>query len=174
VAHFGPQSLAHFEPESLAHFGRNTHRTWEKREHATEHLIYPSNISESIAIDEVTLSKGELYTYITAKDKKQRNGTLIGSIQGTKAEDIIRFGMQIPHLDRIKVKEVSLDMAPNMKLAVETLFPNAKLVTDRFHVVKLVLEALQHIRINYRWEAIEDENKQIAKCKKDKVKFEPQ
>lgn len=148
------------------------YRTWENRSHAREYLIYPENISEYIAIDEVTLSKGELYTYLTAKDKMQRNGTLIGSIRGTKAEDIIAYGMQIPLSQRQKVKEVSLDMAPNMKLAAQTLFPHAKLVTDRFHVVKLVLEALQQIRIKYRWQAIEDENRQIAKCRKNKVKFQ--
>lgn len=67
------------------------YRTWEKREHATEHLVYTDNISESIAIDELTLLKGELYTYISSKDKNQRNGTLTASIQGTKAEDIIRW-----------------------------------------------------------------------------------
>ena len=48
----------------------SNYRTWEKKEHATEHMIYPDNITESIAIDELTLSKGELYTYVTAKDKK--------------------------------------------------------------------------------------------------------
>lgn len=80
--------------------------------------------------------------------------------------------MQIPEFQRLKVKEVSLDMAANMKLAAQTLFPKAKLVTDRFHVVKLVLEALQHIRVKYRWEAIAEENKQLAKCRRNREKFE--
>lgn len=137
-------------------------------------MVYPGNISEFIAIDEVTLSKGELYTYITSKDKKQRNGTLIASIRGTKSEDIIRSGMQIPEQDRLRVKEVSLDMAATMKLAAETLFPNARLVTDRFHVVKLVLEALQSIRIGYRWDAIALENKEILKCRKKKIAYQPE
>ena len=136
-------------------------------------MIYPGNITTSIAIDELTLSKGELYTYITAKDKKQRNGTLIGSIRGTKAEDIIKHAQQIPEAERLKVKEVSLDMAANMKLAAQTLFPMAKMVIDRFHVVKLVLEALQGIRIEYRWAAIKNEDKEIARCRKSKIKFEP-
>ena len=151
----------------------SNYRTWEKKEHATEHMIYPDNITESIAIDELTLSKGELYTYVTAKDKKQKNGTLIGSIRGTKAEDIIKYVGQIPESERLKVKEVSLDMAANMKLAAQILFPMAKMVIDRFHVIKLVLEALQAIRIEYRWEAIELENKEIARCRKNKIKFEP-
>lgn len=138
-------------------------------------MIYPGNLSTSIAIDELTLSKGELYTYITSKEKGQRSGTLIASIRGTKANEIIRLGMQkIPLADRLRVEEISLDMAATMKLAAQTLFPNARLVTDRFHVVKLVLEALQSIRIDYRWQAIEQENKEIQKCRRKKVSYQPQ
>jgi len=136
-------------------------------------MVYPGNISESIAIDELTLSKGELYTYITSKGKQQRNGTMIASIRGTKSEDIIRSGLLIPESERIKVKEISLDMAATRKLAATKLFPNARLVTDRFHVVKLVLEALQSIRITYRWDAIEQENKEIERCRKRKESYEP-
>ena len=35
---------------------------------------------------------------------------------------------------RMKVKEVTLDMTPNMELVIKKSFPWAKLVTDRFHV----------------------------------------
>ena len=152
----------------------SNYRSWEKRDHATEHMVYPGNISESIAIDELTLSKGELYTYITSKDKRQRNGTLIASIRGTKSDDIIRWGMQIPESKRLKVKEISLDMAATMKLAATTLFPNAKLVIDRFHVIKLVLEALQSIRIQYRWEAIAQENEEIQRCRRKRISYQPE
>lgn len=138
-------------------------------------MIYPGNLSTSIAIDELTLSKGELYTYITSKDKGQRNGTLIASIRGTKADEIIRLGIaRIPLETRMKVEEISLDMAATMKLTAQTLFPNARLVTDRFHVVKLVLEALQSIRIDYRWQAIEQENKEIQRCRRRKLSYQPE
>jgi transposase len=38
---------------------------------------------------------------------------------------------------------------------------------DRFHVQKIALEALQEIRIKYRW-AIDQENEAIEKQKKKK------
>jgi len=101
---------------------RNYKKFWsnyenrEKKSHCQQHLVYPGNISESIAIDQLTLSKGELYTYITSKDNLQRNGTKIASNRGTKSENIIRSGELIPESERKKVKEVSLDMAANMKL----------------------------------------------------------
>jgi transposase len=82
--------------------------------------------------------------------------------------------MQIPEIKRLKVKEISLDMAANMKLAAQTLFPNARLVTDRFHVVRLVTDAVQDIRIAYRKQAIEQENKEIAKCRRWKRAYNPE
>ncbi|WP_262482313.1 transposase [Arenibacter certesii] len=44
---------------------------------------------------------------------------------------------------------------------VKACFPKARQVTDRFHVQKLALEALQDIRIKHRWDAIDQENQQI-------------
>ena len=152
----------------------SNYRTWEKQDHATKQLVYPQNLTEHIAIDELTLSRGELYTYLTSKDRKSRKGVLIGSVQGTKAHNIITAFEQIPLAEREKVKEISLDMAANMHLTASTLFPKAWLVTDRFHVVKLVLEALQKIRIDYRWEAIALENKQMKHCRRRKISYQPE
>jgi transposase len=67
---------------------------------------------------------------------------------------------------RKTVKEVTLDMANNMESAARQSFSGAKLVTDRFHVVKLATEALQHIRVNYRWEELDKENNAIEEAKK--------
>ena len=66
----------------------------------------------------------------------------------------------------LQVKEATLDMAKNMEVSVKTVFINATLVTDRFHVVRLAMEALQHIRINQRWKEPDKENEAIKKQKK--------
>ena len=63
-------------------------------------------------------------------------------------------------------------MAANMGLIAKKCFPNATQVTDRFHVQKLALEALQEIRIKYRWQAIDQENNAIEKAKKANKKYE--
>jgi transposase len=52
-------------------------------------------------------------------------------------------------------------------LIAKKCFPNAIQVTDRFHVQKSTLEALQEIRIKYRWQAIDQENDAIEKAKKE-------
>jgi transposase len=68
---------------------------------------------------------------------------------------------QIPLKKRNQVTEITLDMAANMGL-IAKMFPNATR-TDRFHVAKASFEALQEIRIKYRWQAIDQENEAMEK-----------
>ena len=126
-----------------------------------------------MSLDEVCLSKGELYTYLTNKNGRGKKGTLVSSTKGVKSQDIIKTIEKIPLEIRLKVKEVTLDMANNMNLVAKICFPNARIVTDRFHVVKLVVEALQHVRVQHRWAAIEDENTAIETAKKEGEKHKP-
>lgn len=46
------------------------YKTWKEKSHAQEWLIYPENMSQSLSIDEVALSSGELYTVVTSKKRK--------------------------------------------------------------------------------------------------------
>jgi len=134
-------------------------------------MIFPENIGEYLSIDEVSLSQGELYTFVTNKQGKGKKGTLVASIKGTLSNDISSVVNLIPLEQRKRVKEVTLDMAKNMEASMRKSFPNAVLVTDRFHVVKLVIEALQQIRIKLRWKAIDDENKAISEAKKNGERY---
>lgn len=147
--------------------------TWEQKEHAEDYLIYPENISPRLAIDEISLSKGELYTFVTSKQHKGNKKKLVAIINGTEAKTITEVLKKIEEQKRNIVTEVSLDMARNMGLAVRDSFPNTALVIDRFHVVKLVMEAMQHIRVKYRWEAIDHENEQIKQAKQKGEKYTP-
>lgn len=144
---------------------------WDQREHAEDYMIFPQNIGEYLSIDELSLSKGELYTFITNKAGKSKNGTLVASIKGTRSQDIIKVLEKLPFELRQQVKEVTLDMAKNMESSVKMAFPQANLVTDRFHVVRLATEALQHLRIKYRWEELDKENDLILKSKKQGIKY---
>lgn len=137
-------------------------------------MIYPENIGEYLSIDELSLTRGELYTFVTNKSGKGKKGTLVASIKGTLTKDIVSVLEKIPLELRNKVKEITLDMANNMESASRQSFPNVQLVTDRFHVVRLATEALQHIRISHRWEELDAENNAIEEARKQKVKYKPQ
>jgi len=131
-------------------------------------------MGEYLSIDETALSKGELYTIITNKDAKGKKGAIVAIMAGTKVEPIIEQLLKIPKSKRNKVKEITLDMANSMKFIAKKCFPKALQVTDRFHVQKLALEALQDIRIKHRWEAIDLENEQIKEAKTKQIQFKPE
>jgi len=144
-------------------------------EHADDYLIYPQNITDRLSIDEVSLSKGELYTFVTNKNIKVKNKkSVVAVINGTEAKVIQEVLEKIALEKRNQVKEVTMDMARNMALAVEKCFPNSQKVIDRFHAVKLVLDAMQHLRIKLRWQAIEQDNNAIQLAKKTGNKYEPE
>jgi transposase len=147
-------------------------KVWDQISHAKKWVLFPQNIGKRLSIDKTSLSNGELYTILTNKSDKGRKGTIIAMIAGTKAETVIGVIGKIALKQRNVVKEITLDMAGNMRLIAKRCFPNATRVTDRFHVQKLASEALQEIRIKYRWEAIDQENDAIEKAKKLKVNFE--
>lgn len=112
-----------------------------------------------LSIDEVSLSQGELYTILTNKDGRGGKGSLVAIIHGTKVDQIVPVLQKLPFALRQNVREVTLDMASNMACAVRSVFGGAKLVTDRFHVVRLAMDAMHQVRIRLRWEQIELENK---------------
>lgn len=140
--------------------------------HAEAYTLFANNIGERLGIDEVSLSDGELYTIVSNKDGFGKNGTLVATIKGTKSTSIIEVLEKIPADKRNLVKEVTLDMAKNMESSVKHCFPKAQLVTDRFHVVRLVMDALQHLRVKYRWEELDKENEAIKVAKQKGVRYE--
>ena len=93
---------------------------WYQKEHAEDFILYPKNIGYHLCIDETALSKGELYTILTNRDKHGRKGTIVAIVKGTKAEDVINVLLKIDADKRNQVKEITLDMAMQ--------------VVDRLHV----------------------------------------
>lgn len=150
------------------------YQQWNQLSHAEDYLIYPENITDKLSIDEVSLSKGELYTFVTNKNTKVKNKkSVVAVINGTEAKVIQDVLGKIPLEKRQKVTEVTLDMARNMSLAVEKSFPKSQQVIDRFHAVRLVTDAMQHLRIKLRWQAIEEENNAIKQAKQRGEKYYP-
>ncbi len=123
-----------------------------------------------IGIDEVALSRGELYTVVINKEAKGKQGSIIAIVHGTDSQTVSEVLLRMPRRRRFQAREITLDMAPNMELIAKTCFPAAKRVIDRFHVQQLAFEAVQEMRIKARWEALDREAIEIhlAKTKGDK------
>ena len=146
---------------------------WEQRYHAMEYVIFKENLGEYLSMDETALSQGELYTIVTNKSAHGGKGSLVAMMHGTKSEDIIYYLSKLPRHKRLKVKEITIDLSPSMRLIAKRAFPNATIVSDRFHVQKLMNEAISDLRVDYRWQAIDQENQEIAFTKELGRKFIP-
>lgn len=140
--------------------------SWDQLSHASEYVVFPENISHSVSMDEVCLSQGELYTIVTSKSAKGKKGALVAIVKGTKSDFVIEKLKLISTTKLLSVKEITIDLSPTMNLIAESVFPSAEIVSDRFHVQKLMNEAVSDLRVSYRWESIEKENKMIETAKK--------
>lgn len=138
---------------------------WIEYEHSGQWLIFPNNIGPYLSIDETALTYDELYTIVTNKEAGCGKGSIIAIVRGTRAEPVIEALNRISLRLRNKVKEITMDMATNMEMIARRSFPQASIVTDRFHVQKLACDALQDMRIDLRWKAIEQENKEMELAK---------
>lgn len=136
----------------------SSYRAWDQLEHADEWLLFPENIGKSLCIDETAPSNGELYTIITNRAARGRKGCLVAIIKGVKSEDIIKVLCMIDEQLRRQVIEVTMDMSNSMNLIVKRCFPQAIRTIDRFHIQKLACDALQQMRIEHRWDAIQTDN----------------
>ena len=143
---------------------------WDQLLHAKDWILFPKNMGSYIGIDEVALSRGELYTVLINKEAKGKKGSIIAIIQGTDAQTVCNVLLQMPRRRRFQAREITLDMAPNMELIARTCFPVAKRVTDRFHVQQLAFDAVQEMRIKARWEALDREmvEMHLSKAKGEK------
>ena len=146
---------------------------WEQKQHAQDYILFPENIGPKLSMDEVSLSRGELYTIITNKAAKGKKGALVAMIKGTVSEKVINIIEKIKEELRLQVKEITIDLAPTMERIAKRSFLNADRVSDRFHVQKLASDAVQEMRIKYRWEAIDQDNKERSLAKEEGINYVP-
>jgi len=74
------------------------------------------------------------------------HGNLIEMINSHRSEEIIEFLMKQPIEVREQVEEVSVDMWGGFPKVIKKVFPNAKVIIDRFHVMKVVNKDLNKLR----------------------------
>jgi len=127
-----------------------------------------------MAIDETGLINGELYTIVINKKAKGKKGALAAIIKGTKSSIITRaITGKVSYDKLVNIKEITLDLANSMDWIVRQIAPNGLHTYDRFHVQKIVTEAVQSLRIKLRWEVIEKENQAVLRAKELKIQYCP-
>ncbi|WP_434964585.1 transposase [Bacteroides fragilis] len=102
---------------------------------------------------------------LTNKASHGDKGSIIAIIKGTDIYTVSSVLLRLSRRRRYQVREITLDMAPNMEQITRSCFLAAERVTDCFHVQKLAYEAVQGMRVKARWEALDEESTQIAYAK---------
>jgi transposase len=112
-----------------------------------------------LAIDEISIAKGHRYLTIVM-DLESGAVVFVGDGKGAKA--LKPFWKRLRG-SGAKIEAVAMDMSKAYREAVSTHLREAKIVFDRFHVVKLFNEKLSQLRRDLQREATEMLHKQVLK-----------
>lgn len=116
-----------------------------------------------MSLDETCLSNGEVYTILTNKEARGKKGALAAMVKGVASDTVSELLMQAGHECRQRVKTITTDLSSAMMLTARRVFPGAMLINDRFHVQQLFSEAIDQLRIRFRWEVLAEENAAIRR-----------
>ena len=115
---------------------------------------------EVIGIDEVHMGEkiGDKGYLTIVRDLQ--SGAVLYVGKGKKGSCLDDFATKIKR-SKAQIKVVAVDLAPSFTAWVKTKFPNALIVYDHFHVIKLMNEKLNNIRRRTMRELEEHEKKQL-------------
>jgi transposase len=112
-----------------------------------------------IAIDEIAIAKGHRYlTVVLDLD----SGVVVFVGDGKGADALKPFWKRL-RPSGAKIEAVAMDMSVAYRGAVSTHLPKAKIVFDRFHVMKLYNEKLSNLRRALHHEATDMMQKKVLK-----------
>ena len=117
------------------------------------------NHLQQIAIDEISIGKGHRYLTIVLD---LESGAVVHVGQGKGGDALLDFWKRLRR-SGAKIAAVATDMSPAYIDAVTTYLPEAVLVFDRFHVMKLFNDKLSDLRRELYREAKDLQKKDVLK-----------
>lgn len=138
--------------------GWDTVKEIQKR-HLKQHYARPKlRHLKEIAIDEICIGRKRFLTTVL----DLRTGAVVFVENGRGSDALTTFWKRLK-LSRAKVKAVAIDMSPAYTKAVRENLPDAVLVYDHFHVVKLFNDKLTDLRRDLYRQAVEGLHKDVLK-----------
>jgi transposase len=114
---------------------------------------------KQLAIDEIHLGKSVKFLTVVLD---LESGAIVFVGRGKGADALDWFWKRL-HGSRARIEAVAADMSPAYALAVRKHLPDAVLVNDRFHVIKLYNELLTELRRQLHREATTQLEKDVLK-----------
>ena len=102
-----------------------------------------NHLPEHMSWDEYSFKKGKMSFIAQDYDTRKIVAILDGRTQATIRNHFLRYSRQV----RSCVKVITMDMFSPYYDIARKLFPNAKIVLDRFHIVQHLSRAMNRVRI---------------------------
>lgn len=115
-----------------------------------EHVqIERKPLSEAICMDEFYFSRKaeNKYSCLLINFK---NGMVIDVLPSRRKANLRSYFRNIPQHERERVKYVSMDLYDNYRDIAKTYLPHALICADRFHIMKIINNALNRIRCDVK------------------------
>jgi len=124
-------------------------QTGEVKKEKPVPIAKPENMGSYMTIDEKQIGK-IMYTIMT----NSKTGKIAFIAQTMKSEELKQAVENYLSKEVDQVKSISCDMSPSYKKFCREVFPNAKIVIDKFHVVKCLIDAIQQVRKQLKTQCI--------------------
>ena len=110
-----------------------------------DNLNYPHpKLPECIAIDEFRGNAGgEKFQCNIADPVKHQ---VIDILPSRNTENLCKHFLEYPYKERAEVKKIVMDLSTLFRSVAKTIFPEAKIVADKFHVIRVVTNSLESVR----------------------------
>jgi transposase len=138
----------------------NEESVWRILAHYVNKAVENVDLSEvdTIGIDEISVKKGHQYITLFYDFNEKR----VIHIEHGKGKDALKRFKKVME-DKIKpnqIKYISMDMSPAFISGAKEYFPEAKIVFDKFHVIKMANDTIDKVRRKEQ-----DKNKALGKTK---------
>jgi transposase len=131
-----------------------------QRTHLERHYARPPlKHLRKLAIDEIATRKGHVYMTVVLD---LETGVVVFVGDGKGADSLLPFWKRL-RASRARIQAVAIDMSEAYIKAVEEHLPDADLVFDRFHIVKLLNDKLTQLRRELYREAKDKLHKDVLK-----------
>lgn len=110
----------------------------------------PSTITK-LGVDETSTKKGHHYVTLGV-DLDEARVIHVTEGKGKATLQSIQQHLEDKGVDKEQVEQISMDLSPSFIAGAAESFPSAQITFDRFHVVKLLNEAMNQVRIAERKE----------------------
>ena len=104
----------------------------------------PKQLPEILSLDEFRENaRGQRYQVAV---NNPRTHEILDILPNRNTLEMIHYFSRFPRKERMKVKFVVMDLSALFRRVVQTMFPYATIIGDRFHVQRLVIWALERVR----------------------------